>query len=152
MKYYSGKFRPSNPGKYLGNIRNVKYRSLWERQVFRWCDTNGSVKAWSSEEMGIPYKCKTDGKTHIYIPDLKIIWENGETHVIEIKPKSQTLPPKPQTRKTKAYILSVLMYAKNVSKWEAAAAWCEAHDMIFAIWTEETIQNLGIKLLTSKYK
>ena len=146
-KFYSGRYRPSNPGKYSGDYRNVKYRSLWERQVFRWCDTSGSVKSWSSEEIAIPYRCKTDGKAHIYYPDLKILFDNGETHLIEIKPKSQTIQPKKQTRLTKSYVTSVLMYAKNVSKWEAAQAWCKKQGYIFSVWTEDTIQDLGIKLL-----
>jgi len=147
-KFYSGRYRPSNPGKYAGNYKNIEYRSLWERQTFRWCDTNSSVVKWSSEEIGIPYKCKTDGKKHIYIPDLKITFDNGETHIIEIKPKAQTIAPKKQLKKTKQYIIKVLMYVKNLSKWESAEAWCKDKGYIFSIWTEDTLKNLGIKILT----
>jgi len=146
--YYSGKFRPSLIEKYEGNYKKIKYRSMWERQVFRWCDTSSNVVKWSSEEIAIPYRCKTDGKAHIYYPDLKITFDNGETHLIEIKPKNQTEAPKKQLKKTKQYIIKVLMYVKNISKWEAAGAWCKKQGWIFNIWTEDTIQNLGIKILT----
>ena len=40
------------------------------------------------------------------------------------------------------------MYVKNISKWAAAEAWCKNHGYIFAIWTEETLKDMGIKLLT----
>ena len=146
--FYSGKFRPSNPAKYKGDISAIKYRSLWERQVFRWCDTHSSVKTWSSEEVVIPYRCKTDGKPHRYFTDLKITFANGETYIIEIKPKKQTEPPKKSSRKTQRYIKEVMTYAKNISKWEAAKLWCDARGYKFDIWTEETIKGMGIKLLT----
>lgn len=148
MKFYSGKFRPSFPEKYRGNLRNIKYRSLWERQVFKWCDTCGDILEWSSEEIAIPYRCKTDGKTHIYYPDLKVKFANGETHLVEIKPKNQTREPKKQSRVTKKYLIEVLTYAKNISKWEAASAWSEKQGYKFNVWTEETIKSFGIKLLT----
>lgn len=148
VKYYSGRFRPSNPSKYTGNIRNIQYRSLWERQVFRWCDTNSSVKSWSSEEIAIPYLDKTDNKSHIYYPDLKITFEDGRVLIIEIKPKNQVEKPKKQSRMTKGYIQTVLLYVKNISKWAAAEAWCKRYGYEFTIWTEDTLKNLGIKLLT----
>jgi hypothetical protein len=40
MKFYKGKFRPKNPQKYEGDFRNIVYRSMWERQVLKWCDEN----------------------------------------------------------------------------------------------------------------
>jgi hypothetical protein len=55
MKYYSGSFKPKNREKYAGDVSAIKYRSMWERQVFRWCDENSSVAKWSSEEIVIPY-------------------------------------------------------------------------------------------------
>jgi len=148
MKYYSGRFRPKNIDKYTGDHTKIQYRSMWERQVFRWCDTSSAVKKWSSEENIIPYICKTDGKKHRYFPDLKVTFSNNKTYLIEIKPKAQTLEPKIPKRRTKKFLNEVLTYAKNISKWEAAEEWCEDHGYEFAIWTEETIKSLGIKLLT----
>ena len=148
MKYYSGRFRPKNINKYNGDYTKIKYRSHWEMQVFKWCDEKDVVVKWNSEEIIIPYKCKTDGKYHRYFPDLKITFNNGDTYLIEIKPKAQTQEPKVRSRKTKKYIREVTTYAKNISKWEAAEKWCNAKGYRFAIWTEETIKSLGIRLLT----
>ena len=62
---YRGKYRPINPGKYDGDYSAIVYRSLWERQVFKWCDENSSVVKWNSEETVVPYRCKTDNKFQV---------------------------------------------------------------------------------------
>lgn len=145
---YSGKYIPKNKAKYAGDYSKIQYRSLWERQVFKWCDENISVVSWSSEETVVPYRCRSDGKNHRYFVDLKITFKTGVTYLIEIKPKKQTQEPKVRTKKTKAYITEVLTYAKNMSKWEAAREYCADRGWIFEVWTEDTIKALGIKLLT----
>jgi hypothetical protein len=145
---YSGKYRPVNPGKYDGDYSSVVYRSMWERQVFKWCDENTSVVKWSSEETVVPYRCKTDNKMHRYFVDLKIQFKSGQTYLIEIKPKKQTQEPKVRARKTRGYITEVLTYVKNQCKWVAANEYCADRGMIFEVWTEDTIKALGIKLLT----
>lgn len=138
---------PQNVSKYRGNVKNIVFRSLWERQVFRWCDSNPDVIAWNSEECVIPYRCKTDGKVHRYFVDLFIQFKNNQCYLIEIKPKSQTIAPKPQ-RKTRKHINEVMTYVKNQSKWEHAAEYCSDRGWKFQVWTEETLKNLGIKILT----
>lgn len=148
MKTYKGKFRPKNTQKYEGDFDKITYRSMWERQVFRWCDTNSKIVKWSSEEVIIPYRCKTDGKLHRYFTDLKIVTTKGETIIVEIKPESQTRPPKQPKRKSQRHLREVTTYIKNSSKWEAAEYFCEKRGWVFAIWTEKTIKSLGIKLLT----
>jgi hypothetical protein len=148
MKYYSGTFRPKNIHKYEGDHRNIKYRSLWEYKTLKWCDENPDVVSYSSEEVIIPYRCATDNKYHRYFMDLKIKFKNGQTYLIEIKPKKQTQQPKRKSRITKAYVNEVMTYAKNQSKWKAADELCKDRGWIFEVWTEETLKNLGIKLLT----
>ena len=144
---YRGRFIPKNYQKYAGNATNIVYRSLWERQLFRWLDENSQVIKWSSEEVVIPYICKTDGKIHRYFVDVKATFENGQTHLIEVKPKKETAPPEVQARKTKRYITEVMTYAKNVSKWKAAEEYAKDRGWKFSIWTEETLRGLGIKIL-----
>jgi hypothetical protein len=73
--------------------------------------------------------------------------DNKKTYLIEIKPKNQTQPPKKRSRKTKKYINEVTTYAKNISKWEAASDFAEYKGWKFQVWTEETLKNLGIKIL-----
>lgn len=145
---YSGRYKVKNLKKYVGNSANVKYRSLWERQVMRWLDSNPAVVSWNSEEVVIPYRCRTDNKVHRYYMDLYIKFDDGKKYLIEIKPKTQTQPPKKPSRKTKRYLNEVMAYVKNQSKWETAKVFAENRGMAFEIWTEDTIKGLGIKLLT----
>jgi hypothetical protein len=147
-KTYKGKYRIKKPEKYNGDIRNVTYRSLWERQAFRWCEERDDVVSWSSEETVIPYRCKTDNKIHRYFIDLKIKFSNGRTVLVEIKPESQTKPPKKPSRQTKKYINEVMTYVKNESKWKAASQYADNYGYHFEIWTEKHLKKLGIKLLT----
>ena len=56
-KTYSGSWKPKNIAKYRGNVDNIKYRSLWERNAFRYMDTASWVKWWNSEETVIGYIC-----------------------------------------------------------------------------------------------
>ena len=144
---YSGRYTVKNPKKYEGDFNKVKYRSLWERQAFKWLDNNLGVVGWSSEEVVVPYRCKTDGKVHRYFVDLFIRTKNGKVFLIEIKPKKQTLPPKKPSRKTKRYLSEVMTYAKNQSKWEAATAYANKYGMTFEVWNEDTLRSFGIKIL-----
>lgn len=146
-KTYKGKYRIKKPEKYAGDPKNVTYRSLWERQVFRWCEERDDVVSWSSEEIVVPYICKTDNKVHRYFVDLKIKFSNGRIVLVEIKPQSQVSPPKKPARQTKRYLTEVLTYIKNESKWKAAMKYAKDRGYHFEIWTENTLKSLGIKLL-----
>ena len=141
---YSGRYQVKNPKKYAGDYTKVIYRSLWERNVFRWCDDNPKVKKWSSEEIVVPYFYDVDKKYHRYYVDLKIVLED-KTLLVEIKPEKETTPPTGQ-RKTKQYISEGLTYVKNMNKWEAASSYAKDRGWDFQIWTEKTLQEM--KLLT----
>lgn len=146
---YSGRYTVQNNSKYDGDPTRVFFRSLWERVTFKWADANPDVIKWCSEETVVPYICKTDGRAHRYFVDLKIKMSNGNTYLIEIKPKCQTVPPVQPKRKTSKYITEVMTYAKNISKWEAANKYAENQGWIFQVWTEDTLKNLGIRVLTA---
>lgn len=146
MATYKGFFRPKNPGKYSGNYNNIVYRSLWERNVFRWCDENPQILKWVSEEVIIPYYYPLDKKYHRYFVDLKFTTSEG-TFLIEIKPKSQTLPPKKPSRQTKKFLTEAAEYVKNQCKWKAATEYAKDRGWQFAVWTEDTIKSMGIKIL-----
>ena len=141
---YKGRYKIKNPDKYLGNPTNVIFRSLWERNTFRWCENNPKVRAWSSEEIVVPYKCKVDNKLHRYFVDLYVEMNNGQTILVEIKPKKETLPPKQPKRKTKKFLNEVITFSKNQDKWEAADQYARHKGWMFQVWTEETLKNLGI--------
>lgn len=144
---YRGKYKLKKPEKYAGDPTKIVYRSLWERQAFKWCENNPKVTLWNSEEVVIPYKCSVDKKLHRYFVDLLIQIEGKETFLVEIKPKAQTMPPKVRKR-TKKYLNEVLTFTKNNDKWEAANRFAEHNGWKFQVWTEETLKNLGIKLIT----
>ena len=148
VKTYKGRYRIKKPEKYMGDPQKVVYRSLWERQAFRWCEDRDDVVSWSSEETVVPYVCPTDKRAHRYFIDLKIKFTNGRIVLVEIKPKSQTQPPKKPSRQTKKYITEVMTYVKNEAKWKAAQKYAADRGYHFEIWTEDTLKQLGMKLLT----
>jgi hypothetical protein len=144
---YKGKFKPKNPAKYNGDPNNIVYRSLWERNAFRWLDENESIKAWASEEFYIPYRCATDNKMHRYFVDVWYMTQEGHQFIVEIKPKKETTPPKNPGRRTRRYISESLTYIKNQSKWKAAEEFAENRGWKFVIWTEDVLRAMGIKIL-----
>jgi hypothetical protein len=142
---YSGKFSPKNVNKYLGDPTNIWYRSLWERRVMVHLDDNPNVVEWSNEEIVIPYLSPVDNRWHRYFPDFfaRIRNRNGllEAMILEVKPKSQSVPPTPKKRITKQYINEVMTWGVNEAKWKAATEYCKDRKWTFKVITEE---DLGI--------
>ena len=136
---YQGRYTIKRPEKYAGDAKKVVYRSLWERQAFKWCENNPNVKMWNSEEVVVPYKSTVDKKLHRYFVDLLIQMNDKSTYLVEIKPKKETKPPKKPKRQTKRYINEQLTFIKNQDKWEAAAEFAEHKGWKFQVWTEETL-------------
>ena len=69
-----------------------------------YCDKNKNVVRYSSEEIVIPYVSPRDNKVHRYFPDfyVELITDSGiRKMIIEIKPDSQTRPPRNRKCKTK---------------------------------------------------
>ena len=143
---YKGKYQPSFPKKYKGNSSNIIYRSLWERKFMKYCDLNENILEWASEEIALPYRSPLDNRIHRYFPDfyIKIKESSGvvKKMLIEVKPKKQTVQPKPQNIKTKGYIYEAREYVRNQAKWKAAKNFCEDHQWEFKVITED---ELGIK-------
>lgn len=141
---YSGKYRVKNKQKYTGDVSNVIYRSLWEKHVMKYLDMSNDVVKWGSEEVVIPYIWDIDQKWHRYFMDFCYTTRAGKTYLIEIKPDKQTKKPEFKGRKTKRYINESLDYVKNQNKWEAAKKLVEQKGWIFEIWTEHTLNSMGI--------
>jgi len=139
-----GKFRPKNPNKYKGDAGNIIYRSSWERDVMRWCDTNTSIIWWMSEERAIWYRNPVTKKNARYFPDFIIHYKDKRgieiTEVLEVKPRKHVEGPNPNPkRRTKAWVESVKTYIVNQAKWEAATGWCEDRGYNFRLLTEDNI-------------
>jgi hypothetical protein len=149
--YYQGYFKPKNPKKYKGDVNNIVYRSSWELQVMKWCDTNPDVIEYSSEEVIIPYLYEVDKKYHRYYMDFKITYKGGNVVLVEIKPEKDTQPPK-QKRKTKRYFEEAVVFVKNQNKWKAAEEYAKDRGWEFQIWTENTLKQMGLLKSQSKKK
>jgi hypothetical protein len=145
MKTYKGRYKPSNPSKYVGDIDNVVYRSGWERHVMKWCDTNSDVVQWMSEELIIPYICETDNKPHRYFMDFVIKFRSGRVVLVEVKPEKETKRPQRKQGKSRQTLLNEgLTYIKNQSKWKAAQEYALDRGYHFEIWTEKELTAMGI--------
>jgi hypothetical protein len=138
---YSGRFKPSNPQKYVGDPNNIIYRSSWECRVMTWLDKNPDILSWASEELPIPYISPVDGRWHRYFPDflVKVKQRTGgfKTMMLEVKPKRQAQPPEPRKRVTKQYINEVATWGINQAKWKAATEFCADRNWDFKVITEE---------------
>ena len=150
---YKGRFKPANPDKYKGDPTRITYRSSWEFKFFRFVDQHPDVIWWQSEEIAIPYLSPIDNRVHRYFPDVILKKRVGpdqyETVMIEIKPKSQTMPPDiskrnktPTGRISRRYLNEVKTYGINDAKWAAARKYCNERGWKFEIMTES---HLGIK-------
>jgi len=145
---YQGKFKPKNPQKYVGDVSQIIYRSGWELSTFMWCDSHPDIIEWSSEELFIPYRCSTDNKIHRYFVDLKIKFANKQVYIIEIKPRSQLLPPQRGRKREKTYLNEMFQYHKNISKWKQAKKYADNLGWHFQIWTEDILKKLGVKIVS----
>ena len=141
-KSFKGIYNPINPGKYVGNVKTIIYRSLLERRFMVFCDNSPNIDNWASEELAIRYYSPIDNKWHRYYPDFIVKTKQGKKLIIEIKPSRQCKPPKiPVSRQTKSYMRESLEYIKNQAKWQAASKYCEDQNAEFKIITEK---DLGI--------
>ena len=140
---YSGKYSPKNISKYLGDHSNIWYRSLWERRVMVHLDNNPNVIGWSNEEIVIPYLSPVDNRWHRYFPDFYVKVRNKqgliESLILEVKPKSQSTPPKVKSRVTKQYIKEVVNWGVNEAKWKAAEEYCKDRKWKFSVITEDQL-------------
>lgn len=140
---YKGKFKPTQPNKYQGDVTKIIYRSLWELKVMRVFDTNPNFLMWMSEELAIPYYSPVDGKHHNYYPDflIKMINQKKEIEVImiEVKPLKQTNEPKIPKKKTRRFILEQARFKINTAKWDAAKLYCAEKGWKFTLMTEKDI-------------
>jgi|TARA_R110000782_G_scaffold74671_2_gene149096 hypothetical protein len=151
-RYHQGKFKPLNPGKYMGDPTNIIYRSGWEFKLMRYLDSHSKVLEWGSEELVIPYRSPIDGRMHRYYPDFIVKqinkYDKRETILIEVKPRAQTVPPDVKNIKTatgkasRRYINEVKTWGVNQAKWQAAEEFCKDRGWKFQIMHEV---HLGIK-------
>lgn len=133
---YKTKFIPLNKEKYIGDPNSIVCRSLWERNVCKFCDQTPSIIKWSFEEIIIPYMSPIDQKQHNYFPDFLIQFQTEnetKTWMVEVKPKKQTFLKENASKKEK------ITWIINNAKWQAAKNYCDKHNMEFKLVTEKEI-------------
>jgi hypothetical protein len=139
-RYKQGFYTCQNPSKYIGDPRNVIYRSNLELLFFRYLDNNKNVLRWGSEIIKVPYLDITTNKQRTYFVDIYAEYVNKGNSIsrtiIEIKPSNQTIPPKGG----KYFNSKSKEFMKNNCKWNAARAYAKANGMQFVIMTEEQLR------------
>ena len=143
-KTCQGRYIPKNPGKYVGNVNTIQYRSSYEYYAFKVFDLHPDVVEWSSESVVIPYISPKDGKQHRYFVDIYVKYKTKDgkyrVELIEIKPYSQTQPPKHGNKAKKSTIVeSQLTWEVNKSKWKAASEYAKKRGWTFRIITEKEL-------------
>jgi hypothetical protein len=140
-RFAQGKFVPKNPQKYIG-LKTPTYRSSWEWQFMRFCDTNAAIQQWACEAIQIPYRNPLTGKNSIYIPDFFIQYVDAKNRtnvdLIEIKPQNQAVLESVGKSKVRQ-----AQYIQNQAKWAAANAWCRHQGIKFRIITENELFHNG---------
>ena len=150
---YKGMYQLINEEKYKGNTCDgkIKYLSLWERTVMKFFDNSSCILSWiaptGNKDLCVPYLFpdpKTKQlKAHRYYPDFVILAKTNDGKekviMIEVKPLSQTLPPKQPKKKTRKYFTICKTYAVNITKWDAATKFCKERNWKFQIITEKNI-------------
>jgi len=145
-----GIFIPQNPNKWIiteafdsKGTPQITYRSSWEKKFFTFMDLNDNIVKANSEGIVIPYISPIDDKPHRYYVDAVMETRDGIIWLIEIKPYSQCIPPKPpknNSEKSKInYQKAIMTYAVNQAKWEAAQKYADERGWRFKIITENEL-------------
>lgn len=66
--------------------REVMFESGMERHFFRRIERMRSVRWYTEQPMGIPYRCSKTGATRNYYPDALLVLEDGRAVAVEVKP------------------------------------------------------------------
>jgi len=121
----------------------IKYRSSWEKKFMEFCDFNPNITKVNSEGMTVKYLNPVTNKISNYYMDFMIETNNNKIWLVEVKPRYQTIPPKPpknNSEKSAAlYRKAIQTYAVNQAKWEATEILCEEKGWIFKIITEKEL-------------
>lgn len=154
-KSLKGRFVPQNPEKYIGNVKNIIFRSSWELSFARFLDRNERIINWSSEEIAIPYIKPTTKHVHRYYPDFWIRYKDRDgqliEEIVEIKPEKEqqralfiiehefkVMPPV-YSKNPKTRMYEQLTMLINAAKWQSAIKWCKARNMRFRVLNENSL-------------
>ncbi len=138
---HKGKFRPSKPKKYVGNVNEIVYRSGWELQFMMLLDANDTVQKWASEELIIRYFDPVSNRVRRYFPDFIVEQTKPdktiEKKIIEIKPMNEVVKPvRRKGQRMATFMEQTMTYTRNQAKWRYAKKWAEANGFKFYVVTK----------------
>mgnify|MGYP001381343740 CR=1 FL=1 len=141
--FIQGYYDIRNPNKYFGPTPII-IRSSYEYKFATFCDYDPRVIKWSSEPFFIKYFYTIDGKYHKYYPDFLFSMKKEdkvENYVVEIKPKSQLMPPKAPKKNSVKSLLSYKRaaetYIKNKCKLAALKQYAQVNNYKLLVLTEQ---------------
>lgn len=70
------------------NNTDYIFRSTYEFAYWYMLENDDTVESFIVEPFSIPYLSPKDNRMHKYIPDVLILYKNGNLDLVEIKPKS----------------------------------------------------------------
>lgn len=153
--FTQGYYKPKNPEKYVGNLKNIIYRSGMELKFCQLMDSSKRIIRWVSEPDTSPFPIKYHNpiKNNIcnYYPDylIEAIQQNGSTKtmVIEVKPKEKLKKPKRPSKyaskKTiNSYNNKLKEFIINMEKYKASIKFCKRLNIEYVYITESFINNL----------
>lgn len=172
-KPHQGVFIPKHPEKVVGGeiITRSSWEMSFARwcddnpSVIEWgCEVcaiqyrnPGAVNLDACRQSGASPLDPLNWPVHEYYPDFYVALRDDEDEdgtkvqklLIEIKPHYQTerpVPPPPgaKLQEQKKFNEAAKTYLQNIKKWEAAIAWAKNHGMEFKVFTENTLQKMGI--------
>ena len=151
-RFKQGYYLAKNPEKYYGDVRNIIYRSSYEKRFMEWVDLHPNIVKWGSEPVAISYMHPIKNKMNNYYVDFFVYVRSangGEPikYLVEVKPDSQTKPPNPlvlESKKTgqarlnalKRYNMELETYLINMAKFAAATNFANTRGMQFKVCTE----------------
>lgn len=112
----------------------IEYKSSLEYKFIKYCEVNPHILKFGLESFPIWYVSPKDGKNHRYFVDFMVVFDTGNTILVEIKPYSQTIAPKGNNAD------AWLTYAINQAKWKAANTFAAKRGMKFIICTEKELK------------
>ena len=145
--FVQGYFPINECQKYQGQ-GPIIYRSSWERKFCIYCERNPEITWWSSESFCIKYFSILDNSYHNYFPDFLVRLRNGETIIVEVKPKVQlqkpTLPKKGTKKSIESFKWAHQTWITNMCKKQAAEEYAKARGWKYMLVTEDFFKSKPI--------
>lgn len=158
--YDQGYFKPINENKYASADKVIIYRSSLELKFCQLCDASAKITKWASEPFSLKYehpfimdpsnprKKKICNYYPDYLIELVLNENNKKIYIVEIKPISLILNPKPiskfaSKKQKENYLYKVKQIAVNQAKAKAAKVFCEQKGYEYMFITENFINKLS---------